>query len=82
MDIFRNTQFAHLAPEKDQMPPFLARKLEEAIAKAYLKKHNNKEKLDEKLRRAEQKRQEKLSEQKIRLIQHFDKVQEAQDRKI
>ena len=82
MDALRTTQFAHITPDTENLPPFLAKKLEEAIVKAYLKKQNDKTRLEDKLRRAELKRQEKLSQQKIRLIQHFDKVQQAHTRKI
>jgi len=56
MDILKTTQFAHISPETQNLPPFLAKKLEEAIVKAFLKKHNDNNKLEEKLQKADQKR--------------------------
>ena len=42
MNVLKNTQFAHVVPETQHLPPFLAKKLELAIAKACLKKQTDK----------------------------------------
>ena len=57
MQVLQQTQFAKHAPLIKGMPPFLARKLEEAIVEAHLKgKKDPKKALEEKLERAQRKR--------------------------
>ena len=55
MEFLQKTQFAH---KQMQLHPFLAKKMEEAIAKAYLKKQASPNALEEKLAKAERHRQE------------------------
>jgi hypothetical protein len=39
MEVLSNTQFAKISPKFHKLPPFLAKKLEEAIVKAATQPH-------------------------------------------
>jgi len=61
----------------------LARKLEQAIVRASVKaKSNTREALEQKMKKAEEKRQQRLATKASKVLEHNDKVRETQIKKI
>ena len=83
MQSLKFTQFAHLTPNTQGLPSHLAKKLEKSIVDHHLKQQKDlKKSYEEKLMKAQQLREEQLSLKTIKVVQHHDKVREAQVRKV
>lgn len=83
MESLRFTQFAHLAPNTQGLPRHVADKLEKAIVDAHLKKSKDlKKSYEEKMKKAQQLREERLSMKTVKAILECDKVKEVQQRKV
>ena len=81
MEVLTKTQFSDtITPKFQKLPPFLTKKLEEAVIKAHMKKHNNVDTAKEKLEKAERKRQEKLDEKMAKLVERKQWIENAQVR--
>lgn len=83
MESLKFTQFAHVAPNTQGLPPQLAKRLEKAIVKAYMKNTLDlKKSHEEKMHRAQAKREEQLSLKAAKLYEHSDRVRDALERKL
>jgi len=61
MEVLKQTQFAKISSKFDKLPPFLAKKLEQAIVEAAAKESKTQAKIALKMKKAEEKRNEQLS---------------------
>ena len=61
MEVLKQTQFGNVSSKFDKLPPFLAKKLQEAIVAKAVNQNKAQAKLEDKMKRAEEKRNEQLS---------------------